>query len=79
MTVAMWAYSDGDREIGINDIDPKVYEKLRPVFDDGFNSTYRGRITINKNTKLVFYKKEDDNTIRNEDEVELKNEGLGGV
>lgn len=61
-TVSMWSYSCGAREIDIHDVEPELFEKLRPVFDDITTAqTDRvGYLVIDANTKIIFYKKPDD-------------------
>jgi hypothetical protein len=34
-TVSMWAYSGGNREIGIHDVEAEMFDKLRPAFAEG--------------------------------------------
>ena len=60
-TVSMWAYENGAREINIHDVDPELFEKLRPAFCvEGTWLDRIGRINVAKNTVIFFYKKQDD-------------------
>lgn len=60
-TVSMWSYEDGARDINIHDVDPELFEKLRPVFDvEKEQWAHVGRINIDKNTVIFFYEKQDD-------------------
>lgn len=65
-TVLMWSFENGTREINLHDVEPELFEKLRPVFDLGLD--HMGRINVDKNTLIIFYKKQDD------DEKEANNE-----
>jgi hypothetical protein len=56
MTVVMWSYENGDREININNIEADVFEKIRPAFDIADSTDDTGRITISENTKIIFHK-----------------------
>jgi hypothetical protein len=58
-TVSMWAYSCGAREINIHDVEPELFEKLRPVFAEGWPEG-TGRVSVDENTTIIFYKKPDD-------------------
>jgi hypothetical protein len=59
-TLSMWAYSGGNREIGIHDVDPELFEKLRPAFDkleDPLAGV--GRISFDEDTSILIFKKQD--------------------
>jgi len=60
-TVTMWSYESGAREINIHDVDPELFEKLRPAFDvvEG-RPDHVGQINVDKNTVISFYRKQDD-------------------
>ena len=60
-TVSMWSYESGAREINIHDVEPEVFDKLLPVLDveEAWGDRV-GRINIDKNTAIYFYKKQDD-------------------
>ena len=71
-TVSMWAYENGAREINIHDVDPELFEKLRPAFafKEGMPD-WIGQINVDKNTTIIFFKKHDDGKeANNEDPVE---------
>ena len=57
-TVSMWSYSCGAREIDIHDVEPELFEKLRPVFAEGWPEG-TGRVSVDENTTIIFFKKQD--------------------
>ena len=57
-TVSVWSYESGALGINIHDVESELFEKLRPVFDLGLD--HMGRINVDKNTVIIFYKKQDD-------------------
>jgi len=60
-TVSMWSYSNGAREIDIHEVEPEIFEKLSPVFDLTAGQLDRvGYLVVDANTKIIFYKKQDD-------------------
>lgn len=65
-TVSMWAFSGGNREIGIHDVEPELFEKLRPAFDKRENPPVEsiGRITFDEDTSIVFFKKQNDEQLK---------------
>lgn len=65
-TVSMWAYSGGNREIGIHDVEPELFEKLRPAFDKRENPPVEsiGRITFDEDTSLMLFRKLDDKQLK---------------
>ena len=70
-TVSMWSYSGGNREIDIHDVDPELFEKLRPAFDDKEGRLdHVGQINVDKNTTIIFFKKQDEKEEDNEIPVE---------
>jgi hypothetical protein len=60
-TVSMWSYSDGSREVNFHDVEPEIFDKLRPAFafKEGMPD-HIGRINVDKKTVIFFYKKQDD-------------------
>lgn len=70
-TVSMWAYSGGNREIGIHDVDPELFEKLRPAFDklEGPLAGV-GRISFDEDTSILLFKKQEEKEASNESAVE---------
>ena len=61
-TISMWSYSSGAREIDIHDVEPELFEKLRPAFDVTDCSTADVcRISFDANAKIIFYKKKEYN------------------
>jgi len=70
-TVSMWSYSCGTREIDIHDVNPELFEKLRPAFDvkEG-RLAHVGRINVDENTVIFFYKRQDGKESSNEVPVE---------
>ena len=71
-TVSMWAYSGGNREIGVHDVDPELFEKLRPAFDklEGPLEAVVGRISFDEDTSILLFKKKDGKEAGNEKTVE---------
>jgi len=60
-TVSMWSYSCGSREIDIHDVNPELFEKLRSAFDTKEGQPKNvGRINVDENTTIAFFKKKDD-------------------
>ena len=59
-TVTMWSYESGAREINIHDVEPEIFDKLLPVLDveEAWEDRV-GRINIDKNTVIFFYRKQD--------------------
>jgi hypothetical protein len=55
-TVSMWAYSGGNREICIHDVEPELFEKLRPAFAEGSTDVV-GRIVFDEDTSLLLFLK----------------------
>ena len=70
-TVTMWSYESGAREINIHDVNPELFEKLRPAFDvkEG-RLAHVGRINVDENTVIFFYKRQDEKEANNEVPVE---------
>ncbi|MFA5284449.1 MAG: hypothetical protein WC347_02520 [Smithellaceae bacterium] len=60
-TVTMWSYESGSREINLHDVEPELFEKLRPAFafKEGMPD-WIGQINVDKNTTIIFFKKHDD-------------------
>jgi len=69
-TVSMLAYSGGNREIGIHDVEPELFEKLRPVFAAGCRDDV-GRICFDKDTSILLFLKTEETAA----EKEASNEG----
>ena len=67
-TVSMWAYSGGNREIGIHDVEPELFEKLRPAFDklESHPKEGVGRIVFDGDTSLLLFRKQDGDTTEKE-------------
>ena len=65
-TVSMWAYSGGNREVSVHDVDPELFEKLRPAFDKRENPPVEsiGRITFDEDTSLLLFRKLDDKQLK---------------
>lgn len=61
-TISMWAYSGGNREIGIHDVEAELFEKLRPAFDEMESQPEEGvgRIIFDEDTSLLLFRKLDD-------------------
>jgi len=61
-TVSMWSFSGGRREIGVHDVDPELFEKLRPALDklEGPSEEGVGRISFDEDTSILLFKKKDD-------------------
>ena len=70
-TVTMWSYESGAREINIHDVEPEIFDKLLPVLDveEAWGDRV-GRINIDKNTVIFFYKKQNGMEASNEGPVE---------
>jgi hypothetical protein len=60
-TVSMWSFSGGRREIGVHDVEPELFEKLRPVFDklESPSEEGVGRISFDEDTSILLFKKHD--------------------
>jgi hypothetical protein len=57
----MWSYEGGAREINFHDVEPEIFNKLLPVLDvEETWSDHVGRINVDKNTTIIFFKKHDD-------------------
>jgi len=69
-TVSMWSYESGAREINIHDVEPEIFEKLRPAFDVTTGQSHAGYLFIDENTKIIFYKKQDDKKDETAEELE---------
>ncbi|MFA5385985.1 MAG: hypothetical protein WC364_15240 [Eubacteriales bacterium] len=65
-TVSMWSFSGGNREISIHDVDPELFEKLRPVFDKRENPPVEsiGRITFDEDTSILLFMKTNDEQLK---------------
>lgn len=61
-TVSMWAYSGGNREVSVHDVDPDLFEKLRPAFDklESHPKEGVGRIVFDEDTSIMLFRKLDD-------------------
>jgi hypothetical protein len=60
-TLSMWSFSGGRREIGVHDVDPELFEKLRPAFDKLEDPLAEvGRISFDEDTIIFFFKKQDE-------------------
>ena len=68
-TVSMWAFSGGNREIGIHDVEAEMFEKLRPAFADGSTDVV-GRINFDHDTSLLLFMKIDDKEASDESTLE---------
>jgi len=73
-TVSMWSYESGQREINLHDVDPELFERLRPAFDvkEG-RLDWVGRINVDKNTVIFFFKKQEDDEKEASNEVPVEN------
>jgi hypothetical protein len=69
-TVLMWSFENGTREINIHDVEPEIFGKLKPVLDVDVGLDHVGRINVDKNTVIIFYKKQDGKDGNNECTVE---------
>ena len=72
-TVLMWSFENGTREINIHDVEPEIFGKLKPVFDVDVGLDHVGRINVDKNTVIIFYKKQDDGEKEANNEVPVEN------
>ncbi len=56
--ISIWLYSDKPREINIHNVEPELFEKLRPAFVKEWPED-SGRINVDDKTIVIFYKRQD--------------------
>jgi hypothetical protein len=52
-TSVVWLFSNGAREFNIHEVNPELFDKLRPAFDTPEQCDV-GKITVDKDTTIVF-------------------------
>jgi hypothetical protein len=52
-TSVVWLFANGAREFNIHEVNPELFDKLRPAFDTPEQCDV-GKITVDKDTTIVF-------------------------